>query len=192
MQTGHPPDPANEIRDQYKFDQEVNTKGRLVIQIAAGVAIFAALMMSVTALVKSGQHTESAPGAASTPVLKQNPAAAAALAAPSAPAGRIKTTIVPESKKGPEGTKHDAYSVTNFDVKVGQPLKLVVDNTDETSHSITSPAAGVNVIATPGVHTYTVAITKAGKFSWACVIPCDNWAMQHAGYMAGYFNVTAA
>jgi len=192
MQTGHLPDLATEIRDQSRFDQEVNIKGKLAIQIAAGVAIFAALMMSVIALVKSGQHVEPASSAASAPVLKQSSSAAAALAAPSAPAVTIKTTIVPEGKKGPEGTKHDVFSVTNFNVKVGQPLKIVVDNTDETNHSITSPEAGVNVITTPGVHTYTVIITKAGKFSWACVIPCDNWAMQHAGYMAGYFNVTAA
>ena len=192
MNAGHPPDPSVEIRDQSRFDQEVNTKGRLAIQIAAGVAIFAALMMSIIALVKSSQHVESASSAASTPVLKQSPAAAAALAAPTAAAVTIKTTIVPEGKKGPEGEKHDVFSVTNFNAKVGQPMKIIVDNTDDTNHSITSPEAGVNVITTPGVHTYTVVITKAGKFSWACVVPCDNWAMQHAGYMAGYFNVTAA
>lgn len=192
MQSAHITDPDKEQRDQYYFDQEVSSKGRLVVQIACGVAIFAALMMSVIALVKASQRTEPAASASSTPVLKQSPSAAAALAAPTAPPVTIKTTIIPEGKKGPEGEKHDVYTVTNFNVKVGQPLKLVIDNTDETSHSVTSPIAGVDVVAPPGVHTYTVVITKAGKFPWACVIPCDNWAMQHAGYMAGYFNVTAA
>jgi hypothetical protein len=36
--------------------------------------------------------------------------------------------------------------------------------------------------------------TKAGRFEWMCVIPCDSdakgWAMTHPGYMAGY--ITAA
>ena len=192
MQSGQPPDPETEIRDQSKFDQEVNTNGRLAVQIIAGVAIFAALMMSIIALVKSSQRTEVVSSTASTPVLKQSPSTAAALAAPTAAPATIKTTIIAEGKQGPEGEKHDVFTVTNFNVKVGQPLKIVVNNTDDTNHSITSPEAGVNVITTPGVHTYTVVITKAGKFSWLCVVPCDDWAMQHAGYMAGYFNVSAA
>jgi len=40
--------------DQEKFDEQVDIKGRLALQILAGVAIFAALTMSVMALVMSG------------------------------------------------------------------------------------------------------------------------------------------
>ena len=195
MQHAHLPDPASEIRDQHRFDQEVNSTGKLVLQVAAGVAIFAALMMSVVALVKSSQHTEAVAGVA-TPVLKQTPAAAAAAAAQTAAPVTAETKIVPSWKVGPDGKKHDSFAVTNFTVKVGQKLNIVVDNTDEGSHSMTSPVANVNIVVLPGKHTYTVVFTKPGKFEWHCVIPCDDetkgWAMTHPGYMAGYFNVTPA
>ena len=191
MQHSQLPDPATEYRDQHEFDQQVNSKGKLVLEWAAGIAIFAALMMSVVALVKSSQKVE-VPASASTPVLKQSPAAAAALAAPTAPAETVSLKVIPEGKKGPEGEKHDEFTVTNFTVKVGQPLKLVIDNTDTTDHSIPSPVADINVAVTPGVHTYTIVVTKAGKFPWACVIPCDTWAMQHPGYMAGFITATAS
>jgi len=186
------PDPQVEVRDQQQFDDAVNRKGKVVLEWLAGAGIFAAVLMSAIALVQSGQHSESA-SASATPVLKQP--AATANAAATAPAAVAYTTITPLSKKGPEGKMHDAFSNTDFTVKVGQPLKIVVDNTDEGNHSLTSPVANVNVVVTPGKHTYTVVFSKAGKFQWYCVIPCDDdtkgWAMQHSGYMSGYFTVTS-
>jgi len=159
------------------------------------VGIVAALLMSTIALVRSGQHSESTASASSTPVLKQSAATANALASPTAPAETVYTKVAASLKKGPDGQMHDAFTTTDFTVKVGQPLKIVVDNTDEGSHSLTAPVANVNVIVTPGKHTYTVVFTKAGKFQWYCAVPCDDytngWAMTHPGYMAGYFTVTA-
>ena len=189
------PDPQVEMRDQQQFDDSVNRKGKVVLEWLAGAGIFAAVLMSAIALVQSGQHSESTASASSTPVLKQPAATANALASPTAPAETAYTTITPSSKKGPDGQMHDAFSNTNFTVKVGQPLKIVVDNVDEGSHSLTAPVANVNLVVTPGKHTYTVVFTKAGKFQWYCVVPCDDdtkgWAMQHPGYMSGYFTVTA-
>ena len=79
-------------------------------------------------------------------------------------------------------------------MKVGQSETLKIDNTDDVPHSISSPTAGVSIIAQPGVHTYTLLVNKAGKFLWYCMLPCDGdangWAMQHPGYMSGY--ITAA
>ena len=102
--------------------------------------------------------------------------------------------MIPGGKLGPDGIMHDTFTQTEFAVKVGQKLDLKIDNTDEGEHSITSPEIGVNIIVKPGVHTYELVVKEKGRFSWFCVIPCDDtangWAMQHAGYMAGYITAT--
>lgn len=87
-----------------------------------------------------------------------------------------------------------------FDATVDRDGKIVlqilagVDNKDASTHSITAPGTGVAIVVLPGVHTYTVNATTAGRFEWICIIPCDGdakgWAMTHPGYMAGY--VTAS
>ena len=88
-------------------------------------------------------------------------------------------------KPGPDGKLHDAFSVTGFTVHAGQPVRLVIDNTDNTVHSITSPAAGVNIVAKPGSHSYTLLVAKSGVFEWYCNYPCDPYSMTHDGYMRG-------
>lgn len=102
----------------------------------------------------------------------------------------VKLKVLPSSKRGPDGKLHDAFTVTNFNVHVGQPVKLTIDNTDNQPHSITSPAAGVSIVAKPGTHTYTLLVSKTGRFLWYCAYPCDSdahgWAMSHPGYMSGY------
>ena len=85
---------------------------------------------------------------------------AAASAVPTA----VKLKVIPSSKRGPDGKLHDAFTVTNFAVHVGQPVKLTIDNTDNQPHSITSPSAGVSIVAKPGVHTYTLLVEKSGRF----------------------------
>jgi heme/copper-type cytochrome/quinol oxidase subunit 2 len=98
----------------------------------------------------------------------------------------VKLWVAPEWKKGPDGEKHDAYSKTNFTVKVGQPLLMTIDNRDDTVHSITSGEAGVNIVVKPGIHTYTLIVHHTGHFKWICAYPCDPFAMDRAGYMGGY------
>jgi uncharacterized cupredoxin-like copper-binding protein len=98
----------------------------------------------------------------------------------------IYLSVSPGVKPGPDGKLHDAFSVTNFTVRAGQPVKLVIDNADTVDHSITAMGAGVNIVARPGVHSYTLIVQKQGKFMWMCMQPCDPFSMSHLGYMRGY------
>jgi hypothetical protein len=171
--------------DQEKFDAEVNRKGGVFLQVLGAVGIITAIGMATVALVVASQNHTSAMVMPSAPVA----------AVPSAPVGRtISLSVAGSIKKGPDGKMHDAFSRTNFAVKVGQPTQMRIDNKDASSHSITAPGTGVSIIVRPGVHTYTMIATKAGRYEWMCLIPCDSdahgWAMTHPGYMAGYLTVT--
>jgi heme/copper-type cytochrome/quinol oxidase subunit 2 len=183
------PDEAAEELDQRKFDEDVEKKGKVVLEWLAGAGIVAALLMSVVALVKSGEGKSSA----ETVVTQTVPASAATAVAPVA-SKVVSLEVIGGYKLGPDKKKHDAFTVTNFAAKVGQPLTLKINNTDNVAHSITAPVAGVNITVKPGTHTYTLLVKQAGKFQWYCVIPCDTdangWAMQNAGYMSGYITAT--
>jgi plastocyanin len=98
----------------------------------------------------------------------------------------VYLTVSPGLKPGPDGQLHDAFSVTNFYVKAGQPIKLVINNTDTAEHSITAMGAGVNIVVKPGTHTYTLLVKHQGRFEWMCTYPCDPYSMAHIGYMRGY------
>jgi len=185
------PDRETEARDQRQFDEAVNRKGKVVLEALAGVGILAALLMSMVALVQSGSKS----GASATAAPAARQAAANAPAASTAVAAKtIALKIIPTYKLGPDGKKHDAFTQTDFAVKAGEPLMLRIDNTDNAPHSITSPVAGVNIIAQPGVHTYKLLVASAGRFLWTCMVPCDSdangWAMQNPGYMSGYITAT--
>ena len=77
----------------------------------------------------------------------------------------VDLTVSPGIKPGADGKLHDAFSVTNFYVHAGQPIKLVINNTDDAAHSIVAPGAGVSIMVKPGTHTYTLIVRKAGRFS---------------------------
>lgn len=174
--------------DQERFDEAVDRKGKLILEVLAGVGILAALLMSIVALVQSGDRHDA------TAMMGRRAAAhavsAGATASRTAPPTAISVKIVGAVKMGPDHKKHDIFTKTDYAVKVGRPVRITIDNTDDAPHSITAPAAGVNIIAQPGVHTYTMLVTTAGKFQWYCMLPCDGdaggWAMQHPGYMSGY------
>jgi heme/copper-type cytochrome/quinol oxidase subunit 2 len=97
-------------------------------------------------------------------------------------------------KLGRDGKKHDAWTQTEFAVKAGRPLTLRIANADSSPHSLTSIEAGVNIIALPGIHTYTLLVHKRGRFHWRCMITCDTGAagraMTHPGYMSGYITAS--
>jgi hypothetical protein len=186
------PDKQTEIRDQAEFDEVVVKDGKILLEVLAGVGIFAALAMSIIALNQSSEHNTvtitsgvPAPAISSTSGAKANAAT---------PAKLISLKIIPGGKLGPDKLKHDYYTKTEFTVKVGQKLDLEIDNTDEGEHSITSPDIGVNILVKPGIHTYQLVVKEKGRFSWFCVIPCDTeangWAMLHAGYMGGFITAT--
>jgi plastocyanin len=102
----------------------------------------------------------------------------------------VYLTVSPGIKPGADGKLHDAFSVTNFYVHAGQPIKLVINNTDTAEHSIVAPGTGVNIVVKPGTHTYTLLVRKAGRFQWFCGMPCDPYSMAHNGYMRGYITVS--
>jgi hypothetical protein len=172
--------------DQEQFDATVDRDSKIVLQILAGVAILAALVMSTVALVLSGGH-----GSSTTTVTRTTAAVAPAA---SSPAPLVTLSVAGSNKLGPDGKMHDSFSKTNFAVKVGKPTQLRIDNKDAGTHSITAPGTGVAIVVLPGVHTYTIKATSAGRFEWLCIIPCDSdakgWAMAHPGYMAGYITAT--
>src|SRR5262249_52405374 len=137
-----------------------------------------ALLMSAIALANSGSGkspTADRPRASAGPLV-------------------LDVAIRSESKLGPDGIKHDAYSRTEFAVKAGRPLSLRIDNTDTQPHSITSTAAGVDIIALPGTHNYSLFVKNPGRYRWRCMMMCDTgangWAMTHVGYMSGYITAT--
>jgi hypothetical protein len=184
-------DRATEERDQREFDEAVNRDGKYVLEALAAIGIVAALVMSAVALLRGpGTSGTAAPAPAAqvaavrTPVASSTPAAAQV----------VDLKVIGSYKLGPDGKKHDAFTTTDFAVRVGQPLKLRIDNTDDVNHSISSPAAGVNIIVAPGTHTYTMVVKTAGRYLWYCMIPCDSdahgWAMQNPGFMSGYITAT--
>jgi len=174
-------EPDSETEARYRHDVGEAAARRFGLRALAGAGIGAAVLMSMVALVQSGERQEAR--AASQ--------AAAERAAGAPPvATRVSLSVIPEYKRGPEGEKHDAFTVTEFTVRVGRPQTLRIDNTDSVPHSITAPAAGVNIVLMPGVHTYTLIVKRAGTFLWFCTFQCDEWAMQHPGYMSGYITAS--
>jgi hypothetical protein len=172
------PDKDTEARYRHEFGEAAAR--RFGLKALAGVGILAAVLMSMVALVQSSERQEAR--AASQ--------AAAELAALPPVAKVVDVSVIPEGKRGPEGEKHDEFTVTEFAVRAGQPQELRIDNTDEVPHSITAPEAGVNIVVTPGIHTYTLLVKQPGRFLWFCTFRCDEWAMQHPGYMSGYITVS--
>jgi nitrous oxide reductase len=141
------------------------------------VAVVLALVAIDVLLVGGLQSSASAHTRSVTQVVKVSGAAVQPV---------VYMSVTPEIKPGTDGKLHDAFSVTNFYAHVGQPVKLVINNTDTVDHSINSPDVGVNIVAKPGTHTYTLIVRKAGRFLWLCMMPCDPYSMSHIGYMRGY------
>ena len=173
-------EPDKDIEARYRHEFGEAAARRFGLKALAGVGILAAVLMSMVALVQSSEREEAR--AASQ--------AAAEQAALPPVATVVHLSVIPEYKRGPEGEKHDAFTTTEFAVRAGQPQELRIDNTDSVPHSITAPAAGVNIVVMPGTHTYTLLVKQPGTFLWFCTFICDEWAMQHPGYMSGYITVS--
>jgi len=174
----HEPDRAAEARYRHDFGEA--SARRFGLRALAGAGILAAVVMSAVAMIKSSERQE----------LRTASQAAAQIAALPPVASTVALKVIPEGKLGPEGEKHDEFTVTEFAVQAGQPQQLRIDNTDEVPHSITAPEAGVNIVVMPGIHTYTLLVKKPGRFIWFCTFRCDEWAMEHPGYMSGYITVS--
>ena len=176
-------EPDNDIEARYRREYGDVAAKRFGLKALAGAGVLAAVLMSMVALIQSSEKQEAR-------AASQAAAAAAALP-PSPPAAKmVRLSVIPEYKRGPEGEKHDAFTTTDFVVRAGQPQQLRIDNTDSVPHSITAPSAGVNIVLMPGTHTYTLLVKHPGTFLWFCTFVCDEWAMEHPGYMSGYISVT--
>jgi heme/copper-type cytochrome/quinol oxidase subunit 2 len=153
----------------------------------AAAGIFASLAMSAIALMNSSDRSaiSSNTGAAAN----SHPRRPSTSAVPV-----VDLKMMPTWKLGSDGKRHDAATKTEFAVSVGKPVTLRIDNTDVQPHSITSPEAGVDIIALPGTHTYALQVNKRGRFHWRCMVVCDTgaggWAMTHRGYLSGYITAT--
>lgn len=182
--------PPHVPNDQEQFDATVSRDGWIFMRVLAGVGIFAALVISVLALFEASRnHTTSMVMNAPTQTVTV-PSKTAVAPTGAAAARTVSLSVVAGGKKAPNGKMYDAYTKTNFAVKVGQPLHLRINNKDDVPHSITAPIAGVNITVKPGTHTYTLLVKTAGRFQWACNLPCDAWAMLHPGFMAGYITAS--
>jgi len=174
-------EPDGETEARYRYESGDRAARKFGLKALAAAGILAAVLMSTVALIQSSERDEAR--AASQ--------AAAAQAAGLPPVAKVvDLSVIAEYKRGPEGEKHDAFTTTEFYVRAGQPQELKIDNTDSVPHSITVPKAGVNIVVKPGNHTYTLLVKQPGSYLWYCTFVCDEWAMQHPGYMSGYITVT--
>lgn len=136
--------------DSHNFDLPAQTstagapkyRSKIAIAVLGSVAVVLALIGADVALINGAQ---AAPPRPIQQVVKVSGAPAVQPV--------VYLSVSPGIKPGADGKLHDAYSVTDFTVHAGQPVKLVIDNTDDTTHSITAPGAGVNIIVKPGTHT---------------------------------------
>ena len=174
-------EPGRDVEAKYRREFGDAAARRFGLKALAGAAILAAVLMSAVAMVQSSERDEAR--AASRATAEQ-------LAALPPVAKVVVLKVIPEGKLGPEGEKHDEFTHTEFAVRAGQPQKLIIDNTDEVPHSITAPGAGVNIVVMPGTHTYTLLVRQPGRFLWFCTFRCDEWAMEHVGYMSGYITAS--
>lgn len=170
--------------DSHNFDLEPQSgktarkmSSRITLAAMGAVAVVLALIGADVALINGAQAPPPRP---IVQVVKMS------VSGQTAVQPVVYLSVSPGLKPGPDGKLHDAYSVTNFQVHAGQPVKLVINNTDDVPHSITSPDAGVDILVRPGSHTYTLLVRKSGHFQWNCMQPCDPYSMSHMGYMRGY------
>ncbi|HME01490.1 MAG TPA: cupredoxin domain-containing protein [Solirubrobacteraceae bacterium] len=174
-------EPDKEAEARYRHEVGDAAARKFGFKALAGAGIAAAVLMSMIALVQSSERDEA----------RASSKAAAEAAAGLPPVAKVVALeVIAEGKRGPEGEKHDEFTTTEFTVRAGQPQELRIDNTDEVPHSITAPEAGVNIVVMPGVHTYTLLVKQPGRYLWFCTFRCDEWAMEHPGYMSGYITVT--
>ncbi|HXP38406.1 MAG TPA: hypothetical protein VN817_11635 [Solirubrobacteraceae bacterium] len=167
--------------DDERLDSE-RAGQRLTLILFAGILALAIIGTTVSVVASSVMHGGRTTAPRTSTLANVNTGA-------SSPQ-HISLSVVPGSKPGPKGEKYDAFSKTNFAVKVGRPLQLTIDNKDDAVHSITAASAGVNVVVMPGVHTYTIVVGRAGRFKWICAYPCDPYSMATVGYMQGYITAT--
>jgi plastocyanin len=166
------------MTDQERFDHEVQTVGKRALFWLFGALAILSLILSVAAVAKT-------PKQAPQYVTVKQYVTKTVQVATQVPTQTVTLKVGPAWKKGPDGKLHDAFSVTTFKLAAGKAITLRITNFDNVPHSITSPQAGVDIVAQPGTHDYTLMVSKAGTYKWFCRFGCDPWSMAHLGYMTG-------
>jgi plastocyanin len=159
--------------DQEKFDDDVRRVGKTILQVAAGVGIFAALIMSVLALTLRTSGSTSAPAAASS----TRPAAAmtANVVITHVLRGCHDLAVNGSPATSPDATIHLApggtLNMQNNDVMPhhlvllsgGQaPITGAMMNRMGASSSVAFPTAGTYTFTTKPGEDYTAGVTTLG------------------------------
>jgi len=173
--------PPTRERTSSQQAQSDQADRRATLALFGGIVVLAAIGVTIAAIANSAMHHHGSGYAVG---------ASASVSRSGGGAQHVSLYVAASWKKGPDGQLHDGFSKTDFAVRVGQPLRLTIDNRDDAVHSITAAGAGVNIVVMPGVHTYTLVVSRAGRFKWICAYPCDPFAMENVGYMQGYITAT--
>lgn len=164
--------------DQQQFDAQVNRTGKFVLEIAAGVGVFAAIVMSIVALMQSTDSSKT------TTVIRTVGAAPAAQTLPTSVSGTIEhatkgchvLNIQGMAQDSPSATVHLAVGGTlNLQDNDVMPHKLYsvsgpqaqFTNADM-SHmgarsTVSFPSAGTYVLSTKAGEDYTKGIETIGE-----------------------------
>ena len=133
---------------------------------------FVALVVTVAAAVAIAVPARAAPHSVQTVVLTIRPMPHSMLE--HASWRSVKERLAPDER----------VTGSNFAVRPGVPVKVVIWNYTNELHSFTSPELGVNVAILPGsaAHPHRAVFTFVahtyGRISWHCGVPCG-------GYMGG-------
>jgi uncharacterized cupredoxin-like copper-binding protein len=167
--------------DQERFDAAVDRDGKVFLQVLGGVAIFAALVMSIIALLVSTGKSDSTPA----------PATPAVRVAPIAPAvpGKIAVSLK-EFSVNPSATQAPAGRVS-FNVRNSGtiPHEFVVLRTDKPAGSLLNGAradetgnVGESGDLAPGAAKTVSVKLKAGHYALVCNLPGHYSAGQHIDF----------
>jgi plastocyanin len=168
----------SESNDQQQFDAQVNRKGKLVLEVLAGLGVFAALIMSIIALMQSTQSTNT------TTVIRNATAAPAAQTLPTSASATIEhvtkgchtLALDGAPSSSPNVTVHLAtggvLNLQDNDVMPHQVVRLSGPQPSFTNaamnhmgarSSVTFPSAGTYVLSTKAGEDYTKGIETIGE-----------------------------
>ena len=131
------------------------------------------------------------PAGATTPttIVRAAPAPVAAIPPAAAATKTISLSAAGSVKTGPDGKLHDASPRQTSPSRWVSPSACGL--TTRTTPTTASRDGNRREHRRPARHPHLhVDAKKAGRFEWMCVLPCDDWAMMHPGYMAGYITAT--
>jgi len=168
----------SESNDQQQFDAQVNKSGKFFLEIFAGVGVFAAIVMSLVALMQSTDSSKT------TTIIRTVAAAPTTQALPTSASGTIEhvtkgchtLNIAGMAKSSPTATVHlavggvlklqdnDVMPHKIYSVSGPQASFTGADMTQMGARStVTFPSAGTYVLSTKAGEDYTNGIKTIGE-----------------------------